>query len=229
MQGGGRRVAGGARVRDWMGGMTGGETGPPPSGPQQPATQRRGATSMSAGRRRERTQPAGFSGRSPAPSIPLQFMHPMRGEEAPMPAPPATEERQAPVRTMGRGQHTTTPAWMSTGNIQPARVPGGQQLRGSLGMQMAPDHFSHGSRRGPSRGNNAGTPRTADDGPVADAREGRRVNPRDGRTAATRAEDGAAGGGEGVSISRYATSTKGKAGGRSGNSNSHASGRSSPR
>ena len=88
---------------------------------------------------------------------------------------------------------------------------------------------TYSSRRGPSRGSNTGRPRTADDGPVVDAREGRRINPLDERTTAIRAEDGTAGDREGVSINRYTASPKGNAGVRSGNSNNHdASSSSSP-
>ena len=77
------------------------------------------------------------------------------------------------------------------------------------------------SRCGPRRGSNTDRPRTADDGPIVDARESRRINPRDGRTSTIRAEDDTARDREGVSISRYTTSSKGTQGGRSYNNSNH--------
>ena len=44
------------------------------------------------------------------------------------------------LRLVGRGQHTTIPAWMSVGNRQPAHKPGGLQQQVSFGTESVPDH-----------------------------------------------------------------------------------------
>ena len=130
-----------------MGVVTGGEARPPPGGPQPPTTQERGVPRTSTGRKKGRTQPAGLSRRFPPPSIPFQFVHPMKGKEGPSgnqaarTEPLTTEEGREPVlRPVDRGQHTTVPAWMSAGSEQPACVPGGLQQQGSLATQLTPDH-----------------------------------------------------------------------------------------
>ena len=75
-----------------------------------------------------------------------QFVPRMRGEARPRrqiarTAAPATEGgRTALMLPVGRGQHTTIPAWMKEGNEEPARVPGGLQQQRLFGTHMPRDH-----------------------------------------------------------------------------------------